>query len=137
MAPMLTRISWSSGPLTTSFGPLQPLLGFGRSGTVRLVLSSGEVLEAPLSKALSSSDNWQPLLTVLDLASAHKQFAIHPSCRNTRLWLKRPGTNAAQCFEGLVLPFGSTASVVHFNRVSKLLRSIGFRLNLLWGEFLR
>ena len=94
------------------------------------------MLEAPLSKALSSSDNWQPLLTVLDLASAYKQFAIHPSCRKYSIVaLKRPGTNAVQCFEGLVLPFGSTASVVHFNRVSKLLHSIGFRLNLLWGSF--
>ncbi|CAJ1445413.1 unnamed protein product, partial [Effrenium voratum] len=38
-------------------------------------------LDEATNKALSSSDNWQPLLTVLDLASAYKQFAIHPSCR--------------------------------------------------------
>ena len=124
----LDHITWSATAIAR----------FGRSGTVRLVLSSGEVLEAPLSKALSSSDNWQPLLTVLDLASAYKQFAIHPSCRKYSIVaLKRPGTNAVQCFEGLVLPFGSTASVVRVSTMTFLFCHRDVLLTRRWNVLFR
>ena len=49
--------------------------------------------------------------------------------------MKDPTTGAVMCFEGRVLPFGATASVVHFNRISKLLHAIGFKLDLLWGSY--
>ena len=43
-----------------------------------------------------------------------------------KIGLLNPETNEPACFEGKVLPFGSTASVVHFNRCSRLLQHIGW-----------
>ncbi|CAE7209546.1 unnamed protein product [Symbiodinium sp. CCMP2592] len=63
---------------------------------------------------------WEPLLTTFDLKNAYRQF---PLSRDVGL------------FESKALPFGSTASVVHFNRLSRLFWRIGIELHLPWANF--
>ena len=56
------------------------------------------------------------------------------------LALKRPETGDVAGFVSRTLPFGSTASVLHFNRVARLLHRIGLELDVAWtnyfGDFL-
>ena len=86
------------------------------SGHVCFKLKSGELLEGPLHSAYTDKRSGQPLISVLDLSNAYKQFAIKPDCRRySVVTLKNPDDGSVQCFEGRVLPFGATASVVHFN----------------------
>ena len=49
--------------------------------------------------------------------------------------LKDPENQTIQCFEGRVLPFGATASVVHFNRCSRQLQHLGYLLYLPWSSY--
>ena len=89
------------------------------TGKVRLQLQDGEVLEGKLHEDWSTGGRGEPVLCVLDLSNAYKQLPLHPSCRKYSIvTLLNPETNEPACFEGKVLPFGSTASVVHFNRCS-------------------
>ena len=105
-------------------------------GEVCLQLASGEVLRGPLHSSLQDADNSKPLVSVLDLSSAYKQLALHPASRKYSIvTLKNPSNGATACFEGRVLPFGATSSVVNFNRVSRLLQRVGFELDLLWGNY--
>ena len=70
------------------------------------------------------------------LSNAYKQLPLHPSCRiYSIVTLLNPETSEPACFEGKVLPFGSTASVVHFNRCSRLLQCVGWHLCILWGNY--
>ena len=72
----------------------------------------------------------------VDLKSAYKQFAISPDNRRLSvLALKRPGTNEACGFISRTLPFGSTASVLHFNRPARLLHRIGPELDFAWTNY--
>ena len=81
---------------------------------------------------LSTHGRGVPMLCVLDLSNAYKQLPLHPSCRKYSIvTLLNPETSEPACFEGKVLPFGSTASVVHFNRCSRLLQCIGWHLGIL------
>ena len=100
------------------------------------VLSDGRVLSGPVHPANLSGDQGLPLISVLDLSSAYKQFAISPKCRRMSVIIVRdPGSGECKCFEGRVLPFGATASVVHFNRISRLVQAIGFQCGILWGNY--
>ena len=72
----------------------------------------------------------------MDLKSAYKQFAIHPSDRRLSvLALKKPGTGEVAGFVSRTLPFGSTASVLHFNRAARLLHRIGLELDVAWTNY--
>ena len=120
----LDQIIWMAAAITRSC----------RCGTASFVLSTGEKLEAPVSRTLLEDELWDPVATVLDLSSAYKQFAIHPSDRRySIICMTMPSTKEVRCFEGRVLPFGATASVVHFNRISRLIHRIGLELLLPWG----
>ena len=89
-----------------------------------------------LHEAYRNVDDGKPVISVLDLASAYKQFALSPSCRlMSIITLREPSTGQCECFEGRVLPFGATASVVHFNRISRFLQAIGFQCLVLWGNY--
>ena len=62
---------------------------------------------------------------VLDLASAYKQFAFHPSCRKySAVAPKRPGTNAVQMFRGTGVAIRVNCERGALQR-SKLLHCIG------------
>ena len=105
-------------------------------GTVEFFLSDGSVLSGRLHEAYRNVDDGKPVISVLDLASAYKQFALSPSCRlMSIITLREPSTGQCKCFEGRVLPFGATASVVHFHRISKFLQAIGFQCLVLWGNY--
>ena len=105
-------------------------------GEVFFRLSCGTELRAPLHPSLSRDGSWIPVISALDLSSAYKQLALHPSCRKYSIVsLKDPSTAKVCCFEGRVLPFGSTASVVHFNRVARLLQAIAWDLDLIVSNY--
>ena len=75
-------------------------------------------------------------ITSFDLASAYKQLPLHPreyDC--TVVSLKDPAAGAVRCFYMRTLPFGSVASVLHFNRVSRLLWRLGVQLGVIWGSY--
>ena len=73
-------------------------------------------------------------LTAFDLESAYKQLPLHESEYDcTVVTLKGPAPeDGPKCFFMRTLPFGSVASVLHFNRVARLLWRIGIELNLMW-----
>ena len=97
------------------------------TGRATFHLKDGNTLDAPVHETFLDAVNGQPLLSVLDLSNAYKQFALHPDCRRySIITLKHPTDHSLQCFEGRVLPCGATASVVHFNRCSRLLQHIGY-----------
>lgn len=104
------------------------------SGVVQLRLSAGASLEGPLHPSLSGTQG-KPGLCVLDLSNAYKQLPLHPSNRKCSIiTLLDPSVGHPACFTGRVLPYGLTASVVHFNRCARLLQHIGFELYILWGN---
>ena len=91
-----------------------------------------------LSPWWKNFDTSKPFLQVktVDLKSAYKQFAIHPSDRRLSvLALKRPETGEVAGFVSGTLPFGSTASVLHFNRAARLLHRIGLELDVAWTNY--
>ena len=98
-------------------------------------LSDGTVLTA------EAHPSWrlQPpsfKITAFDLASAYKQLPLNPKEYNcTVVSLRSPKENAVKCFYMRTLPFGSIASVVHFNRISRLLWRLGLALGILWGNY--
>ena len=49
--------------------------------------------------------------------------------------LKRPDSEEIGCFVGKALPFGSTASVVYFNRLSRLVWRLGLELFIPWCNY--
>ena len=105
-------------------------------GRVTFELKDGVKLDAPVHGAYLDGNAGYPLLSVLDLANAYKQFALHPDCRRySMVTLKNPKDNTIQCFEGRVLPFGATASVVHFNRCARLIQHLGYKLFLPWSSY--
>ena len=104
-------------------------------GKARLRLSDGNILEGPVHRSFGADQN-VPRLSVLDLSNAYKQLPLHPTNRRySMITLKNPETGRASCFEGRVLPFGATASVVHFNRCARLLQRVGLELNILMTNY--
>ena len=103
--------------------------------TCEVVLSSGERLCNEVHPSWKLVDA-EPLLTSLDLHAAYKQLAIAPSSRPLSvIVLANPHSGELGCFVGNALPFGSTASVVYFNRVSRLLWRLGLELYLPWCNY--
>ncbi|CAE7361058.1 unnamed protein product [Symbiodinium sp. CCMP2592] len=82
------------------------------------------------------SGAWEPLLTTFDLKNAYRQFPLSPGSRaHAIIALLDPSSLGVGLFESKALPFGSTASVVHFNRMSRLFWRIGLELHLWWSNF--
>ena len=98
-------------------------------------LSDGTVLQSevhPTWRARPPSFK----ITSFDLASAYKQLPLNPEEYNcTVVTLRNPSDNTIKCFYMRTLPFGSIASVVHFNRISRLLWRLGLALGILWGNY--
>ena len=102
----------------------------------RLETSDGEVLSGqvhPLWKSMPKGCQ----LTAFDLESAYKQLPLHESEYDcTVVTLKGPEPkDGPKCFFMRTLPFGSVASVLHFNRVARLLWRVGIELNLMWFNY--
>ena len=76
------------------------------------------------------------VMKTVDLKSAYKQLAMNPcDQRFAVLALKKPGSTEVSGFVCKTLPFGSSASVLHFNRVARLLQRIGHELLVNWCNF--
>ena len=105
------------------------------TGRVSMTLTCGAVLEGALHPGWRKAGA-DPLLTTLDLRAAYKQFAL--SARS-RAWsviaLLDPVKLVPGLFESKALPFGSSASVLHFNRLARLFWRIGVELCLPWCNF--
>eukprot|EP00435_Cladocopium_sp_Y103_P058672 s441_g20.t1 len=83
-----------------------------------------------------ADESIQLVAKTVDLKSAYKQFPIHPEHRRfSVLVLKKPGAGAVAGFVSKTLPFGSVASVLHFNRVSRLLHRLGLELDIPWTNY--
>ena len=106
------------------------------TGRVLLQLQDGTILDGVQHPDWKSGGKGEMMLCVLDLSNAYKQLPLSPSCRKYSIvTLVNPNTGEPACFEGKVLPFGSTASVVHFNRCARLIQCIGWHLHILWGNY--
>ena len=89
-------------------------------GTLAKALSRGSIHGSPLSDAASTGP-W--VGGTLDLKRAYKQIAIHPSSRDACV-LGLLSADGWAYFRCRVLPFGATASVYSFMRVSRSLHHI-------------
>ena len=95
------------------------------SGWVKFVLSDGTSLEGRLHKVWADREKLRPLTKTYDLRAAYKQLPLHPGEKpKAVLILKNPTDDRVYAFPCNTLPFGSSASVMHFNRVSLLLQRI-------------
>ena len=105
-------------------------------GPLEVALSDGTILRGRLHPGWSSSRAWQPLVATLDLRSAYKQVPLAPSNRAfSVVSLKDPESSLVSLFVGRSLPFGSTSSVINFNRLSRLLCRLGNELFLFWSNY--
>ncbi|CAE7623604.1 bath-40 [Symbiodinium necroappetens] len=76
------------------------------------------------------------LVKTVDLKSAYKQLALHPDDRRfSVISLKDPADDEPKGFLCRVLPFGSIASVGHFNRVARLVQRIFHEMKLLAANY--
>ena len=74
--------------------------------------------------------------TCVDLQSAYKQLAVHPGEQHrtvVTLWDRR--RKEPVCYVSRVLPFGASASVHHFLRVSSFLQASGLHMGLCWAAY--
>ena len=89
---------------------------------VRFNLSDGSVLQGPVHEAWTSKDIGDIVTKTVDLKSAYKQYAISPGDRKRAVIVVKSGEKGPPMgFVGSVLPFGASASVLAFNRISRLL----------------
>ena len=105
-------------------------------GKVAIELSDGSCLRGSIHPCWRSEEGRLLELATLDLRAAYKQFPLSPKSRALSvLVLKNPVSKEVACFEAKALPFGGTASVVHFNRAARLLWAIGQHLHVCWLNF--
>ena len=101
-------------------------------GDVSFTLQDGTVLRGKVHSAWGDVEKVKPLSKTYDLKSAYKQMALHPSERKKAfIILREPASREVKAFVCNTLPFGSSASVLHFNRVSLLLQRIMWDLCLI------
>ena len=109
---------------------------FARNGgEFQCTLSCGTVLSAKVHPSWGLRGA-EPLVTTRDLKAAYRQLPISPESRPYAvIAVPTPDGRSVGLFEGKALPFGSNASVLHFNRVARLLHRIGLELCLPWVNF--
>ena len=75
-------------------------------------------------------------VTALDLKSAYKQLPLSELDVNKAVVsILEPKTETPHFFTMNTLPFGASASVLHFNRVSNLLWALGCKLGIIWSSY--
>jgi hypothetical protein len=103
---------------------------------LRFTLRDGSVRKCVVRKEwLKPGSVWKG--KTFDLKAAYKQLFVHPSdwwAANVVVY--NPEISAPCIFAERTLPFGATASVLHFNRFSRLLWAIGSKkLRIPWVNF--
>ena len=74
--------------------------------------------------------------TCIDLKSAYKQLALHSDeYRRTVVSLWNVDANKPSCFLMRTLPFGASASVHHFLRISYFIHAVGLEAGKCWGAY--
>eukprot|EP00435_Cladocopium_sp_Y103_P025318 s3302_g6.t1 len=104
------------------------------TGDMKFVLSNGDSLSGRVH------DDWKGKcdlkVTALDLKSAYKQLPLHEAdVPKAVVTILGPECNQTKYFTLRTLPFGAAASVLHFNRISKLLWALGCKLGLIWASY--
>ena len=65
-----------------------------------------------------------------------KQLPLHEAdVAKAVVTLRDPACKKAKHFTVCTLPFGASASVLHFNRISTLLWALGCHLNIIWSSY--
>ncbi|CAE7519874.1 unnamed protein product [Symbiodinium sp. CCMP2592] len=109
-------------------------LGSTVAGTkvFRLPMSGGGVYQGRLHRDFRDGRARNLKGRALDLRSAYKQLARHPSDDwASVLGVLDPDTGTVSYFESAALPFGASSAVTGFNRAARALRIIMSRLLLL------
>ena len=109
----LDHIAWCGAALSS--------MALRLRGEARFRLSSGELLVGRVHQGWK--DKGETLVSkTVDLKSAYKQLAIHPSDRKRSvISVKDPKDSQVYGFISRTLPFGAASAALSFNRVSKLL----------------
>ena len=104
-------------------------------GEIKFVLCDGTLLEGHVHPA------WNKVAfgmeaTCVDMKSAYKQLPLNPcEYHRTVVSLWDVNNRKAACFLMRTLPFGATASVHHFLRVSSFIHAVGLHAGLCWGAY--
>ncbi|CAE7579831.1 SLC24A2 [Symbiodinium sp. CCMP2592] len=101
-------------------------------GDVTLQLSSGESLKGKLHEHWADKEKIRPVTTTFDLKSAYKQLPLAPEEQSKAIvTIRHPSQTEPSGYICHTLPFGACGSVLHFNRVSALLRRIMLEMEIL------
>eukprot|EP00435_Cladocopium_sp_Y103_P047490 s255_g14.t1 len=98
------------------------------------VLKSGEHLRGPVHKDWHGESSMKS--TALDLKSAYKQLPLNADdVSKAVVTVFDEESGEPRFFLMHTLPFGASASVLHFNRVSSLIWAAGCKLGLVWASY--
>ena len=104
-------------------------------GEIKFVLSDGTLLEGHVHPA------WRKVAfgleaTCVDMKSAYKQLPLSPcEYHRTVVSLWDVCNEKPACFLMRTLPFGASASVHHFLRISSFIHAVGLHAGLCWGAY--
>eukprot|EP00435_Cladocopium_sp_Y103_P014126 s1913_g3.t1 len=102
--------------------------------TVYFVLKDEKKLSGPVHADWHGDSTMK--VTALDLRSAYKQLPLNEKDVNKAVvTILCPRSEKPHFFLMHTLPFGASASVLHFNRISNLLWAIGCHLGLIWSSY--
>ena len=94
------------------------------TGAVDLELSDGTRLRGPVHACWKDSSQSRPQTKAYDLKSAYKQLPLNPLEQPKAVIVLKGPRGAASGFVCKTLPFGASASVLHFNRVALFLQRL-------------
>jgi hypothetical protein len=105
-------------------------------GVVEIPLKTGNVLYGKMHSDWNS-DNIRCELCTVDLKDAYKQFGIHEQDRNKAVVsLKHKSGTGTVHYIMNCMPFGASSSVHNFNRIARMIWSIGVvELKLPWVNY--
>ena len=113
------------------------LQAIGSDRSIKLVLSSGEILEGVLHHSLSVQQAKDLVGRTLDLSDAYKQLLVKKSHEWTqvlRIW--DHDAKQFRLYLNKVLPFGASGSVLGFNRYARAIWKIGVvQFGLVWCNY--
>ena len=111
------------GGVDTIVAVAKGLLEAARAGDeVRVPLKSGEVLSGPMHSAFRAGVSIKLQGKVFDLSKAYRRLARAPESENVAIvavW--NPQAQRVELYKQLVMPFGATSVVYHFNWVARAL----------------
>ena len=106
------------------------------TGVVKIKLSTGKFLKGLLHPSLTVEQSRTLVGRTLDLDSAYKQVLVSLDTMWTSVLAVEDTAGEKQLFYSNVLPFGGSAAVYGFNRLSRAIFTIGVRLfDLIWQNY--